>query len=116
MAIVLLTEGIMEWLVYKVFLYTELFTGPDQFIIQLVLNSILPDLYFMLYCPLTWIRCSVRNSWAGWGSDTPQAHFYWVRKPDPREELTRKGYFVNLGQFVYVRMNTNMTETFLGQD
>ena len=43
----------MEWLVYKVFLYTELFTGPDQFLIQLVLNSILPDLYFMLYCPLT---------------------------------------------------------------
>ena len=113
MAIVLLTEGIMEWLVYKVLLYTELFTGPDQFLIQLVLNSILPDLYFMLYCPLTWIRCSVRNSWAGWGSNTQRAHFYFVRKPDPREELTRTGHFVNVGQFLYVRKKTQNSETFL---
>jgi hypothetical protein len=67
----------------------------------------------MLYCPLTWIRGSVRNSWVGWGSNTQRAHFYFVRKPDPREELTRTGHFVKFGQFLYVRKNTKNTATFL---
>ena len=45
----------------------------------------------------------MRDRWAGWGRGRRGKHFYYVRKPDPREELTRQGYFVNTGQFVYMR-------------
>jgi hypothetical protein len=106
MAIALLTQTTLEWMVYEVFLYTKLFTGPEQFLIQLVFCTILPDLYFMLYCPCMWIRGSMRERWAGWGRGRRGNYFYYVRKPDPREELTRQGYFVKTvhGQFVYMRM------------
>ena len=96
MAIMLLTQTSVEWFVYEVFLYTKLFTGPEQFLIQLLLPAILPDMYFMLYCPYMWIRASQRDKWTGWGQGRKEKHFYFVRKPDPREELTRQGYFVKL--------------------
>jgi hypothetical protein len=100
----LLTVTTLEWLVYEVFLYTNLFTGPEQFLIQLV-SSIGIDLYFMLYCPCIWIRESLREGWAGWGRGRRRRgnYFYYVRKPDPREELTSKGYFACDGHFAYTR-------------
>ena len=93
-ALLLITDlTIKPWLVRSIFLYTKLFTGPDQFIIQLVLLSVIPDIYFTLYCPFMWIRSSIRDNWAGWGTRTTMSCFSYVRKPDPREEFWRKGYF-----------------------
>ena len=99
MAIMLLTQTTVEWIVYEVFLYTKLFTGPEQFLIQLLFTTIMPDLYFMLYCPYMWIRASVRDMWAGWGRGRKGKHFNFVRKPDPREELTRQRYLVYLKKY-----------------
>ena len=104
-ALTLITDvTLASWLVRALFFYTKLFTGPDQFIIQLVAISIIPDLYFTLYCPFTWIRASIRNSWAGWGTETRRKQFSYVRKPDPREKLKRQGYFRN---YLYVRNEQN---------
>jgi hypothetical protein len=98
----LLTVTTVEWLVYEVFLYTNLFTGPEQFLIQLVL-TVMTDLYFMLYCPCMWTMASLKEGWAGWGRGRRGNYFYYVRKPDPREELTRIGYFSSNGHFSYIR-------------
>ena len=99
----LLTVTTVEWLVYEVFLYTQLFTGPEQFLIQLVFSTVMADLYFMLYCPCMWIMASMREGWAGWGRGRRGDYFYYVRKPDPREELARKGYFVSNVHFAFIR-------------
>jgi hypothetical protein len=98
----LLKVTTVEWLVYEVFLYTNIFPGPEQFLIQLVFN-VMTDLYFMLYCPCMWIRASLKEGWAGWGRGRRGKHFYYVRKPNPREELTRKGYFASNGHFTFIR-------------
>ena len=45
----------------------------------------------------------MRDMWAGWGRGRKGKHFYFVRKPDPREELTRQGYFSNSGKFVNMK-------------
>ena len=96
----------------KSFFTPHFFPGlsTEQFLIQLLFTTILPDLYFMLYCPYMWIRASVRDMWAGWGRGRKGKHFYFVRKPDPREELTRKGYFVNSGKFVYIKKHPSTIE------
>ena len=52
----------------------------------------------------------MRDMWAGWGRGRKGKHFYFVRKPDPREELTRKGYFVNSGKFVYIKKHPSTIE------
>ena len=49
----------------------------------------------MLYCPYMWIRSSKIDMWAGWGRQRKGKHLYFVRKPNPSEELSRKGYFMN---------------------
>ena len=61
----------------------------------------------MMYCPYTWIKESMRNNWAGWAQRGRRGeYFYFVRKPDPREELLNKGYFKKSGKFIYLRRNT----------
>lgn len=99
---------ILEWSVYEVFLSTQLFTGPEQFVVQ-QLSCFIMDVYFMLYCPCMWIRRSIADRWAGWGQRARKTrgrkYFYFVRKPDPREDLIRQGYFRKRGQFAYMRNN-----------
>ena len=98
-----------EWLIMEVCLHTRLFTGPTQFLIQLVFCGFLPDLLLSLYCPCMWIRASSR---AGWGRDQKMKRkFFTVRKQDPREELIRQGYFRNKGKFAYVRHKTDTCGT-----
>ena len=49
----------------------------------------------MMYCPYTWIKKSREANWIGWSDgrlDRPEHYFYFVRVPDPQEELKRKGY------------------------
>ena len=56
---------------------------------------------------------SVRGQWAGLGQgrNTRRAkYFYFVRKPDPTEELNRNGYFLKTGQFFYMKRNTKIEE------
>ena len=96
-----------------IFLYTKLFSGPDQFIIQLVFVSILSDLFFTLYCPFSWINASIKGRWAGWGKGTSRTDFKYVRKPDPQEELKRKGYFRKRGRFSYVSRGKNTNKLML---
>ena len=84
-----------RWFIYHVYLNTQWFSGPDQFLI-LLLFYFTWDLYLMMYCPYKWIRKSVEANWIGWSDgrlDKPGHYFYFVRKPDPQEELRRKGYF-----------------------
>ena len=109
-----LAASIVECLIYEVFLYTRLFSGPEQFAVQ-QLSYFMLDLYFMVYCPYKWIGKSTRDSWAGWGQRGKRGkYFNFVRKPDPREELIRKGYFVKTaGHFAYLRRKRNMMETIM---
>ena len=69
----------------------------------------------MIYCPYKWIKKSVANNWAGWTQITAKRrvnHFYFIRDPDPREELKRKGYFQNGNEYSNVRRpETNTLET-----
>ena len=96
----------IRWFVFRVFLYTDWFNGPQQFAVQ-QLGYFMLDMYLMMYCPYTWIRESVRNNWAGWAQRGRRGeYFYFVRKPDPREELLNKGYFKKSGKFIYLRRNT----------
>ena len=84
-----------RWFIFQLFLNTEFFSGPDQFLILILLYLIL-DLYFMMYCPYTWIKKSKEANWIGWSDgrlERPEKYFYFVRKPDPLEELKIKGYF-----------------------
>ena len=86
--------------IYQGLIHTEWFTGPQQFVIQQLVYFTL-DLYFMMYCPYKWIRKSVANTWAGWTQKKMrkrEKYFYFVRKPDPTEELKRKGYLKDFGQ------------------
>ena len=113
MAIVLISAALVEWLLFEVFLRTKLFTGPEQFAIHHIC-CIICDLYFALYCPLTWIWMSLQDNWEGWVQqvETRRAkYFRYVRKPDPREELYRKGYLLKKsGHFIYMRKRSDKIE------
>ena len=106
MALLLIFPTVIRWFVFRVFLYTDWFNGPQQFVVQ-QFGYFMLDMYLMMYCPYTWIRESVRNNWAGWAQRGRRGeYFYFVRKPDPREELLNKGYFKKSGKFIYLRRNT----------
>ena len=103
MTLLLIFPTVIRWFVFRVFLYTDWFNGPQQFAVQ-QLGYFMLDMYLMMYCPYTWIRESVRNNWAGWAQRGRRGeYFYFVRKPDPREELLNKGYFKKSGKFIYFR-------------
>ena len=38
-------------------------------------------------------------------------YFYFVRKPDPREEFIRKGYFLENEKFFYITRKSKENET-----
>ena len=96
---------ISRWVMYKGFIHTDWFSGPQQFAAQQILYFLL-DLYIMMYCPFKWIRNSTKNNWAGWAKIKPgkQKKFFYVHKPDPREELKKMGYFKKSGK------NSNSSE------
>ena len=102
---------ISRWVMYKGFIHTDWFSGPQQFAAQQILYFLL-DLYIMMYCPFKWIRNSTKNNWAGWAKIKPgkQKKFFYVHKPDPREELKKMGYFKKSGK------NSNRSEKNLKQD
>ena len=88
--------------VRSTFVYTELFSGSEQFIIEIVFIAIPADVFITLFLPLTWIRASCRGSWAGWGAASQATQFKYVRKPDPTEDLVRRAYFSKSKKYVYV--------------
>ena len=100
--------SIARWSIFNLFLFTNWFSGSQQFLIMNTTFFML-DLYFTLYAPCTWVKESIEKNWAGWGKNIKKGtHFYFVRKPDPREELLRKGYFKKVGCFAYIRKKTNL--------
>ena len=110
---ILLVAFIQYW-IHEVFLYTKIFSGPQQFVIQMIFNNIMPDIYLTLYCPCMWIRASTRANWTGWArKNTKLLEFQYVRRPDPREELKNKGYFRTKNRFLYTRKETYMADIFL---
>ena len=114
MALIFLTVISVKWVVFEVFLYTRLLTGPEQFAVS-NLSYFMMDLYLMMYCPYMWIKSSTRDRWAGWGRERGSRgkYFYFVRKPDPREELIRQGYFNTTGHFAYLRRKNNTVQNIM---
>ena len=100
---------ISRWVMYKGFIHTDWFSGPQQFAAQQILYFLL-DLYIMMYCPFKWIRNSTKNNWAGWAKIKPrkQKKFFYVHKPDPREELKKMGYFKKSGKNILHEENDQM--------
>ena len=106
MILISLSIGLLRWLLNQIFLFTDWFDGTHQFLIQQMSYFVL-DVYLMLYIPCTWIKKSKQNNWAGWAlKKGREKQFSFVRKPDPREELKRKGYFKRSGHFAYMRKTT----------
>lgn len=97
----LIIDALFHWCVRGIFLYTKLASGPQQFIIEIVFIAIPADCLITLYLPLSWIRASRRNRWAGWGTASRATPFKFVRIPDPREELLRRRYFSKRGKYLY---------------
>ena len=94
---------IVRWGVCNLFLFTDWLSGPQQYLIMNTTFCVL-DLYFTLYLPCTWVKESMDKNWAGWGRNANTGkHFHFVRKPDPREELLRKGYFQKIGRFAFLK-------------
>ena len=95
---------------FRIFLYTDWLNGPQQFVV-LHTNFFVVDMYLTMYLPYSWITKTVQNNWAGWAQiKRKRTYFYFVRKPNPREELQRQGYFKKCGQFAYFRRKSNMVE------
>ena len=114
MASTILTVTYIEYWIHEVFLYTKIFSGPQQFVIQMIFNNIMPDLYLTLYIPCMWIRASTLANWSGWGrKDTKLLKFQYVRRPDPREELKNKGYFKTKNRFLYNQKETHTADGFI---
>ena len=114
MASTILVVTLVEYLIHDVFLYTQIFSGPQQFVIQIIFNNIIPDIYLTMYIPCMWIRASILANWCGWGKkDTTLLKFQYVRRPDPREELKRKGYFKKKNRFQYKQKDTNIADIFI---
>ena len=101
-ALMLILDALFHWCVRAIFLYTEFFSGPDQFFIELVFIAVPADFLITLYFPFSWIRSSSKGRWAGWGATAQAAQFRYVRIPDPREELLKKGYFKKSRKYLYV--------------
>ena len=117
MASMILLVTYIEYWIHEVFLYTKIFSGPQQFVIQMIFNNIMPDIYLTLYCPCMWIRASTRANWTGWArTNTKLLKFQYVRRPDPREELKNKGYFRTKNRFLYTRKETYMADIFLKKE
>ena len=114
MASTLLIVTLVEYWIHDVFLYTQIFSGTQQFVIQIIFNNIMPDIYLTLYRPCMWIRASIMANWSGWGrKDTTLSKFQYVRKPDPTEELKKQGYFKKKNRFQYKQKNTNIADIFI---
>ena len=67
-ALMLVLDALFHCCVRSIFLYTEFFSGPDQFFIELVCIAIPADFLITLYFPFSWIRSSSKGRWAGWGA------------------------------------------------
>ena len=96
---------VTRWVIFQVFIHTEWFTGPQQFALQQLIYFVF-DLYLIIYCPYKWIKRSVANNWAGWTRISTKRrvnYFYFIREPDPREELRMKGYFQNVDDCSNIR-------------
>ena len=114
MASIILLVAFIQYWIHEVFLYTKIFSGPQQFVIQMIFNNIMPDLYLTLYIPCMWIRASTLANWSGWGrKDTKLLKFQYVRRPDPREELKNKGYFKTKNRFLYNQKETHTADGFI---
>ena len=91
-----LFESVMK----ELYLRTILFSGPQQFALNQTYNFLV-DLYLTLYCPWMWMSKTKKANWDGWMRKRKGRHFHYVRKPDPQEELKRRGYFKK-NKFCYI--------------
>ena len=84
--------SILEWALFDLFLRTDYFLGPSQFLIHQIF-CFATEVYLTLYYPLVWLWNSKKANWVGWGQTQKkkkQTKFHYVRKPDPLEKFNPK--------------------------